>query len=134
MGSSQSVFALIAAAFVTGIWAWIAQRAKSKGEEETSTTSAAFTDRQSLVEEYRKSNEQMQGLIGALHGQVGDLWEKSRLMQKAIEECEVGRAEDMKRNREMQRLLEECQRHGIEDRKKIIDLERRLWNGRSFLG
>lgn len=105
----QSGYALVAAAFVTGIWAWVAQRARGREEREGKSRSHEISDRQKLVEEYRLANKQLSERNEYMQGQISRLWEMIPLLQNAIAECESARVDDIRKMAGLERRILELE-------------------------
>ena len=111
---NQAGYAMIAAAFITGLWTWIAQKVKTKGEDEKQDKEDekedldfGVQDRQNLVQGYREFNEQLQSRMRTMNGEISSLWTRIYEMQKSLEECEKGRSDDLKRFIVLERKMNE---------------------------
>ena len=102
---SQAGFALIAAAFMTGLWAWVAQKAKSKEEVGKQETVSEIQHEQNLFQGYKEFNEQLQRRILSLNDEFAKL---------------------LTRLGEIEMELAACKRMHFEDITRVIELERRV--------
>lgn len=106
-GGNQAGYAVIAAAFVTGLWAWIAQKAKVKDEsdrtkakdesdKEEAKINLEITNSQNLIQNYQEFNQQLQNRIGVLTSEVSNLWVSLNELQKTIKESDKLRIESVR--------------------------------------
>lgn len=85
---NQAGYAVVAAAFITGLWAFIAQKFRSIGESEKEEANVEVQDRQNLIQNYREFNTQLQSRINSLNEEVISLWNNLNSIQKLLDESE----------------------------------------------
>jgi peptidoglycan hydrolase CwlO-like protein len=85
---NQAGYAVVAAAFITGLWAFIAQKFRSIGESEKEEANVGVQDRQNLIQNYREFNTQLQSRINSLNEEVISLWNNLNSIQKLLDESE----------------------------------------------
>lgn len=85
---NQAAYAVVAAAFVTGFWAWITQRAKTSEDDHKEDTQSKVSESQTIVQGYKEFNEQLQGRITILTNEVSNLWVNFHGLQDSLRESE----------------------------------------------
>jgi chromosome segregation ATPase len=93
---NQAGYAAVAAAFVTGLWAWFSQRRKTKDDTTRAGTAAEITDHQNIVQNYREFNKQLQDRILILTGEVSNLWTSLNALQTTLKDSEVLRTDGLR--------------------------------------
>jgi len=114
---SQAGFALIAAAFMTGLWAWVAQKAKSKEEIDRQETTSEIQHEQNLFQGYKEFNEQLQRRILSLNDEFTKLLTRLGEIEMELAACKRMHFEDITRIIELERkVLEQGLRNDRQDR------------------
>jgi predicted RNase H-like nuclease (RuvC/YqgF family) len=113
---NQAGYAAVAAAFVTGLWAWFSQRRKTKDDITRDDTTAEITDHQNIVQNYREFNKQLQDRILILTGEITNLWTNLNALQVTLKDSEVLRTDSMRQImtlesqvKELTRRTDECE-------------------------
>jgi predicted RNase H-like nuclease (RuvC/YqgF family) len=98
---SQTSLGVVAAAAITAISAYLAQRAKTKdaiedhiASREVQEENLELQGRQGLIQDYKEFNTQLQKRIEFLVDEVQKLWTNYNVLQKSLEECEKHRIDD----------------------------------------
>jgi hypothetical protein len=92
---NQAGYAVVAAAFVTGLWAWISQKAKAKDDGEKEEVTIERSDTQSLIQNYQEFNQQLQNRVGTLTSEVSNLWVSFNVLQTTLKESDRLRIESL---------------------------------------
>jgi len=105
MEDSQAGFALIAAAFMTGLWAWVAQKAKSREEVDRQETTSEIQHEQNLFQGYKEFNEQLQRRILSLNDEFAKLLTRLGEIEMELAVCKRMHFEDINRITELERKM-----------------------------
>lgn len=106
----QAGYAVVAAAFVTGIWAWLSQRAKAKDDNVKDEKIAERSDSQNLLQSYKEFNEQLQNRISILTNEISSLWANLNLLQATLKDSETFRNESARQIVDLETQVKELKR------------------------
>lgn len=120
---NQAGYAAVAAAFVTGLWAWFSQRRKAKDDITRDDTTAEITDHQNIVQNYREFNKQLQDRILILTGEVTNLWTSLNALQTTLKDSEVLRTDGLRQIMALESQIKELTRRADECELKNRGLE-----------
>lgn len=120
---NQAGYAAVAAAFVTGLWAWFSQRRKTKDDIMRDDTTAEITDHQNIVQNYREFNKQLQDRIIILTGEVTNLWTSLNGLQVTLKDSEVLRTDGLRQIMALESQIKELTRRADECELKNRGLE-----------
>jgi predicted RNase H-like nuclease (RuvC/YqgF family) len=118
--ATQSSLAVVVAATITGLWGYLAQKAKSREAVEDKKEDKVEKGQISLVQGYQGFNEQLQDRIISLNAEIENLWLSLKRVQESLVECERGRLDD--------------QRSRMSDLRRIIELERMVGKSSPYGG